>query len=63
VKYPGRLFSRDDLIAAAFGDEFDGFDRSVDAHVKNLRRKIETDPRQPAYVLTVHGLGYKFGGA
>jgi DNA-binding response OmpR family regulator len=57
---PGRIFSRDELIDRAMGDDFDGFDRTVDAHVKNLRRKIEPDPRVPRYVLTVHGMGYRF---
>jgi DNA-binding response OmpR family regulator len=60
VKHPGRVFTRDELIDAALKDDFDGFDRSVDAHIKNLRRKIETDPRRPRYLLTAHGLGYKF---
>jgi DNA-binding response OmpR family regulator len=59
---PQRLFSRDDLITLALGQDFDGYDRTVDAHVKNLRQKIETDPRSPRYILTVHGLGYKFRG-
>ncbi len=57
---PGRVFSREELISLALGDDFDGFDRTVDAHVKNLRRKIEEHPRTPKYILTVHGLGYKF---
>jgi DNA-binding response OmpR family regulator len=60
---PGRIFSREELIDLALGGEFDGFDRTIDSHIKNLRRKIETDPREPVYVLTVHGLGYKFGGS
>jgi DNA-binding response OmpR family regulator len=59
---PQRVFSREELITHALGADFDGFDRTIDAHVKNLRQKIETDPRSPRYVLTVHGLGYKFGG-
>ena len=59
---PQRVFSREELITHALGSEFDGFDRTIDAHVKNLRQKIETDPRNPRYVLTVHGLGYKFAG-
>ena len=58
--HPGRVFSRDELIARALGDDFDGFDRTIDAHVKNLRQKIETDPRSPRYILTVHGIGYRF---
>jgi DNA-binding response OmpR family regulator len=60
---PGRVFTRDALIEAALGGiEFAGFDRTVDAHVKNLRRKIETDPRRPAYIQTVFGIGYRFTG-
>jgi len=59
---PQRVFSREELITHALGSDFDGFDRTIDAHVKNLRQKIETDPRNPRYLLTVHGLGYKFAG-
>jgi DNA-binding response OmpR family regulator len=59
---PDRVFSREELIARALGSDFDGFDRTIDAHVKNLRQKIENDPRNPRYILTVHGLGYKFVG-
>jgi DNA-binding response OmpR family regulator len=62
IKYPNKVFTRDILISAAFGDDFDGYDRSVDSHIKNLRQKIETDTKNPVYVLTVHGVGYKFGG-
>lgn len=62
IKYPNKVFTRDELIASAFGDEFEGYDRTVDSHVKNLRQKIETDPRNPVYVKTIHGVGYKFGG-
>jgi DNA-binding response OmpR family regulator len=60
VKHPGTVFTRDDIIETALGSDFDGFDRSVDAHIKNLRRKIETNPRHPKYLHTAHGLGYKF---
>ncbi|MDR1321130.1 MAG: response regulator transcription factor [Gracilibacteraceae bacterium] len=62
IKYPGRVFTRSDLIDAALGDEFDGIDRAIDNHVKNLRQKIEDDSKDPAYILTIHGTGYKFGG-
>ncbi len=62
VKYPGKVFTRGELIGIALGDGFDGYERTVDNHVKNLRQKIEDDSRNPVYVLTVHGLGYKFGG-
>jgi DNA-binding response OmpR family regulator len=58
---PRRTFRRDALIARALGGvDFEGFDRTVDAHIKNLRQKIETDPRTPRYIHTVHGMGYRF---
>jgi len=57
---PGRVFSREELISRALGDDFDGSDRTIDAHVKNLRQKIETDPHAPDYIHTVHGIGYRF---
>jgi DNA-binding response OmpR family regulator len=57
---PGRVFSRAELLDRALGDEADVFERTVDAHVKNLRRKIEPDPAKPRYVVTVRGAGYKF---
>jgi DNA-binding response OmpR family regulator len=57
---PGRVFSREELIARALGDDFDGSDRTIDAHIKNIRQKIETDPRAPRYIHTVHGVGYRF---
>jgi DNA-binding response OmpR family regulator len=62
IKYPGKVFSREELIEVALGGEFDGYDRAIDSHIKNLRQKIEDDPRNPVYVLTVRKLGYKFGG-
>lgn len=62
IKYPNKVFTREELIAVVFGDDFDGFDRTIDSHIKNLRQKIETDPKNPVYVITVHGKGYKFGG-
>jgi DNA-binding response OmpR family regulator len=57
---PGRVFTREELISRALGDDFDGSDRTIDAHVKNLRQKIETDPHAPRYIHTVHGIGYRF---
>jgi two-component system alkaline phosphatase synthesis response regulator PhoP len=57
---PGRVFTRAQLLDAIRGIEVESFDRAIDAHVKNVRRKIEPDPRHPRYVLTVHGVGYKF---
>jgi DNA-binding response OmpR family regulator len=62
IKYPGKTFTRAELIETALGDAFDGYDRAVDGHVKNLRRKIEDDSKNPKYILTVHGIGYRFGG-
>ena len=50
------------MISAALGDDFDGFERTVDSHVKNLRSKIEDDTARPQYVLTVRSVRYRFGG-
>jgi len=58
---PGRAFTRLELLDRVFGYDFVGFERTVDVHVKNLRKKIEQDPKQPTYVQTVYGVGYKFG--
>jgi DNA-binding response OmpR family regulator len=60
IKQPGRVFSRLELLELAFGFDYQGFERTVDVHVMNLRKKIETDPTQPRYVQTVYGIGYKF---
>ena len=60
---PGRTFTRDQIIEGVFGYDFDGFDRTVDVHVANLRRKIEPDGKKPRYIQTVHGVGYRFGDA
>jgi two-component system alkaline phosphatase synthesis response regulator PhoP len=60
ARQPGRIFSREQLLEAVHGVAFDGYDRSVDSHVKNLRRKIEPDPRKPRYIHTVYGVGYRF---
>jgi len=56
---PGRVFSRLQLLEAAQGEAYEGYERTVDTHIKNLRRKIEPDPPNPTYILTVHGVGYK----
>jgi len=48
------------LIDRLYGVVYDGYDRSIDAHIKNLRRRLETNPSEPRYVLTVYGVGYKF---
>ena len=57
---PGRVFTRGQLLDAVRGDDAESSDRVVDAHIKNLRRKLEPDPRNPRYALTVYGVGYKF---
>lgn len=62
VKFPKRIFSREELIDIVLGDDFDGYDRIIDTHVKNIRQKIESDPKNPVYIITAHGLGYRFGG-
>lgn len=62
AKAPNRIFSREQLITYALNDDFDGYDRSIDTYIKGIRSKIEDDRRYPSYILTVHGLGYKFAG-
>jgi len=59
IKEPGRVFSRAQLIENALGHDFEGFDRTIDVHVLNLRRKLEPDPGHPRYIKTVYGAGYK----
>jgi len=63
MRQPGRVFTRGQLLDAVRGGQIESFDRAVDAHVKNLRRKLEPDPKEPRYVLTVYGVGYKFADA
>ncbi len=60
MRQPGRVFTRGQLLDSLHGEEAETFERAVDAHVKNLRRKIEPDPRHPRYVLAVYGVGYRF---
>lgn len=62
IKYPTKAFTREELITFAMGDDFEGYDRIIDTHIKNIRQKIEEDSKKCKYVLTVHGVGYKFGG-
>ena len=57
---PGRVFSRAQLLEAIHGVAFESYERAIDAHVKNIRRKIEPNPREPRYILMVYGVGYKF---
>jgi len=60
AKEPGRVFSRASLIEEALGYDFEGFDRTIDVHILNLRRRLEPDPSHPRYIKTVYGVGYKF---
>lgn len=62
ASYPNKTFTREELIIAALGTDFEGFDRAVDSHIKNIRQKIEADPKNPKFVITVHGIGYRIGG-
>ena len=59
ARYPGRVYSRFELISHVQGYDYEGYERTIDAHVKNLRRKIEPDPKNPRYVETVFGTGYR----
>jgi DNA-binding response OmpR family regulator len=59
ARHPGRVFTRSQLLDAVHGEDSEGFDRAIDVHVKNIRRKIEPDPHRPRYLLTVYGVGYK----
>jgi DNA-binding response OmpR family regulator len=60
ARQPGRIFTRAQLLDAVRGVAIESYERAIDAHIKNIRRKLEPDPRQPRYVLTVYGVGYKF---
>jgi DNA-binding response OmpR family regulator len=60
ARQPGRIFTRAQLLDAVHGIAFESYERAIDAHIKNIRRKIEPDPREPRYILTVYGVGYKF---
>jgi DNA-binding response OmpR family regulator len=60
AREPGRVFTRSQLLDAVHGVAFESYERAIDAHVKNIRRKLEADPREPRYLQTVHGVGYRF---
>lgn len=62
AEQPGRVFSRLQLIDQTLGEVYYGYERTIDSHIRNLRRKIEDDPAHPQYIVTVYGVGYKFGG-
>ena len=59
---PQKVFTREELVQKALGYEFEGYERSIDAHIKNIRHKIEDDPRNPSFIVTVYGVGYRFSG-
>ncbi|MBU3099941.1 MULTISPECIES: response regulator transcription factor [Clostridium] len=59
---PGQVFSREQLVHKSFGLDYDGFDRTVDTHIKNIRYKIEDDSKNPKYIISIYGMGYKFQG-
>lgn len=63
IKYPNKVFTREELVSIALGSDFDGYNRTIDSHIKNLRQKIEDNPKLPSYIITVFGKGYKFGGS
>jgi DNA-binding response OmpR family regulator len=60
AEHPGRVYTRLQLLDAVQGEAFEGYERTIDSHVKNLRRKLEPDSRRPRYIQTVFGVGYKF---
>ena len=60
ARQPGRVFTRGQLLDAVHGVSFESYERAIDAHVKNIRRKVEPVPGRPRYLLTVHGVGYRF---
>jgi DNA-binding response OmpR family regulator len=60
ARQPGRILTRAQLLDAIHGIAFESYERAIDSHIKNIRRKIEPNPRQPRYLLMVYGVGYKF---
>lgn len=60
ARYPGRVYSRMELVEKVLGYDFEGYERTIDSHVKNLRAKLEDDPKEPTFIYTVHGVGYRF---
>jgi DNA-binding response OmpR family regulator len=60
AREPGRIFTRAQLLDAARGVAFESYERAIDAHIKNIRRKLEPNSREPRYILSVYGVGYKF---
>ena len=63
ARYPGRVYTRMELVEKVLGYDFEGYERTIDSHVKNLRAKLGDDPRNPRWLYTVHGVGYRFEAA
>jgi DNA-binding response OmpR family regulator len=62
ASHPGQVFTRLQLVNVILGYDFEGYDRTIDAHIKNIRHKVEDNQREPSYIKTVYGVGYKFTG-
>lgn len=60
ISHPNQVFSREQLVQIAFGVDYEGYDRTIDTYIKNIRQKIELNQKDPKYILTVYGVGYKF---
>ena len=60
--HPNKIYTRDEIIEVTFGMDYEAFDRAIDTHIKNIRQKIEADPKNPVYIRTVYGVGYRAGG-
>lgn len=60
--HPNKIYTRDEIIEVTFGMDYEAFDRAIDTHIKNIRQKIEADPKTPVYIRTVYGVGYRAGG-
>jgi len=60
ARYPGRVYPRMELVEKVLGYDFEGYERAIDSHVKNLRAKLNDDPREPRFIHTVTGVGYRF---
>jgi DNA-binding response OmpR family regulator len=61
ISRPEKIFTRDEILNAVKDDDYDGFDRTIDVHISNLRQKIEDEPKSPRFIITVYGMGYRFG--
>ena len=59
---PNKIYTRDEIIEITFGYDYDAYDRAIDTHIKNIRQKIEDNPKKPMYIKTIYGMGYKSGG-